>query len=57
MKTTLYNLTKKDCITLTDNYNTNELALLLYNKGKAKNLDSGIKKAIKIKKFANSLVD
>lgn len=57
MKTTLYNLTKKDCITLTNSYNTNELALLLYNKGKAKNLDSGIKKAIKIKKFANSLVE
>jgi len=57
MKTTLYNLTKKECITLTNSYNTNELALLLYNKGKAKTLDSGIKKAIKIKKFANSLVN
>lgn len=52
MDSKLYNLTKKDCITLTDNYNTNELALLLYNKGKAKTLDSGIKKAIKIKNFA-----
>ena len=57
MKTTLYNLTKKDCITLTDNYNTEQLALLLYNKGKAKTLESGIKKAIKIKKFINSLVE
>ena len=46
---TLYNLTKKECITLTNSYNTNELALLLWNKGKAKTLDSGIKKAIKIK--------
>ena len=57
MKTTLYNLTKKDCITLTNMCNTNELALLLWNKGKAKTLESAIKKAIKIKNFANSLVD
>lgn len=52
---TLYNLTKEECIKLTNNYNTNELALLLWNKGKAKTLDSGIKKAIKIKKFAVTL--
>ena len=53
---TLYNLTKKECITLTNNYNTDELALLLWNKGKAKNLESGIKKAKKIKKFSITLV-
>lgn len=49
---TIYNLTKKDCITLNSNYSTNELALLLWNKNKVKTLDSGIKKAIKIKNFA-----
>lgn len=53
---TLYNLTKKDCIALTNNYNTDELALLLWDKGKAKSLESGIKKAKKIKKFSIALV-
>lgn len=51
---TLYNLTKKDCTTLVSNYNTENLALLLWNSGKANSLDSAINKAKKIKKFANS---
>lgn len=49
---TLYNLTKSECKYLADNYNTENLALLLWNKGKAKTLESGIKKAKKIKNFA-----
>ena len=49
---TLYNLTKSECKYLVDNYNTENLALLLWNKGKAKTLESGIKKAKKIKNFA-----
>ena len=52
---TLYNINKKDCIILANNYNTEQLAILLWNKGKAKNLDRGIFKAKKIIKFANSL--
>ena len=48
---TLYNLTKNECKCLVDNYNTENLALLLWNKGKAKTLESGIKKAKKIKVF------
>ena len=52
MKTTLYNLTKKDCITLSNNYNTEQLALLLWNKGKANSLERGIFKAKKIRNFA-----
>jgi len=49
---TLYNLTKKECITLSSNYNTEQLALLLWNKGKAKTLERGITRAKKIKQFA-----
>ena len=47
---TLYNLTKSECKCLADNYNTENLALLLWNKGKAKTLESGIKK---VRKQAN----
>ena len=50
---TLYNLTKSECKYLVDNYNTENLSLLLWKKGKAKTLERGIKKAIKIKNFAN----
>lgn len=53
---TLYKLTKQDCITLSNKYNTEELALLLWNKNKASSLERGIFKAKKIRKFANSLV-
>ena len=49
---TINNLTKNDCIKLTSLYDTNELGLLLYNKHKAKSIEVGIKKAIKIKNFA-----
>ena len=51
---TLYNLTKQDAKTLLNNFdnNTETLAVALWNKGKAKSLESAIKKAIKIKKFA-----
>ena len=51
---TLYNLTKSECKCLVDNYNTENLALLLWNKGKAKTLESGIKKAKKIKNFIDN---
>lgn len=55
MQRTLYNLTKIDVIKLFNSFNndTNNLALLFYNKGKAKSIDSAIKKVIKLKKFAN----
>jgi hypothetical protein len=49
---TLYNLSKNECVTLTNLYNTGELAFILWNRGNAKSLESGIKKAIKIKNFA-----
>lgn len=52
---TLYNLTKADAKTLL-NYcedNIESLALLLWNKGKVKTLESGVKRAKKIKNFAN----
>jgi len=53
---TLYNLTKKDCKTLcsTFDYDTNTIALALWDKGKASSLESGVKKAIKIKNFAKN---
>lgn len=53
---TLYKLTKQDCIKLTELYNTEQLALILWNKNKASSLERGIFKAKKIRKFANSLV-
>lgn len=53
MQKTIYNLTKKDCKTLTELYNTDQLALLLWNKCKVSTLDKGISRAQKIKKFAN----
>lgn len=49
---TLYNLSKQDCIKLTELYNINEIALILWNKHKAPTLERGIFKAKKIKKFA-----
>lgn len=48
---TIYNLTKEDCKTLCENYDTEKLAFILWNKGKVKTLESGIKRAIKIKNF------
>ena len=39
---TLYKLTKKDCITLTNLYSTEQLALLLWNKNKASSLERGV---------------
>jgi hypothetical protein len=52
---TIYNLTKDEAKTLLSNFNNDVevLATVLYNKGITKSLDSGIKRAIKIKKFAN----
>lgn len=49
---TIYNLTKEECKTLCKNYDTDKLALILWNKGIVKSLNSGIKRAIKIKNFA-----
>lgn len=51
---TLYNLTREDAKTLFNHCenNVNKLALLLYNTGKAKTLESGIEKAKRIKNFA-----
>lgn len=51
---TLYGLTKADANILLRycEDNVNSLALLLWNTGKAGSLDSGIKKAKKIKNFA-----
>ena len=52
---TLYNLTKEDATVLLNHCGNDIeiLALLLWNKGKAESLDSGIEKAKKIKNFAN----
>lgn len=49
---TLYKLTKKDCITLTNLYSTEQLALLLWNKNKVSSLERGIFKAKRIENFA-----
>ena len=49
---TLYNLTKSECKCLVDNYNTENLALLLWNKNKASSLERGIFKAKRIENFA-----
>ena len=51
---TLYNLTQQEANKLL-NYCDNDLgklALILWNKGKVKSIDSGIKRAKKIQKFA-----
>ena len=52
---TIYNLTKADANILLRycENNTEKLALLLWNTGKAKTLESGVKRAKKIKNFAN----
>lgn len=53
---TLYNLTKADANILL-NYcenNIDTLALLLWNKGKANTLEIAVKRAKKIKNFANA---
>lgn len=52
---TLYNLTREDAKTLLNHCENNveKLALLLWNSGKVKTLESGIKRAIKIKNFAS----
>lgn len=51
---TLYNLTKADANILLRHCENNveTLALLLWSKGKVKTLESGIKRAKKIKNFA-----
>ena len=51
---TLYNLTKKDAKILLNSCENNveNLGLLLWNRGKTKTLETAVKKAIKIKKFA-----
>ena len=51
---TLYNLSKEEAKELVNHFDndTNKIGLLLWNKGKARSLESGIKKAIKIKNFA-----
>lgn len=51
---TLYGLSKNECNILCNTFNndTNKLALILWNKGKANSLESAVKRAIKIKKFA-----
>ena len=53
---TLYNLTKTDARILLNHCENNveNLALLLWNTGKVKTLDSGMKRALKIKNFANA---
>lgn len=52
---TLFDLTKADAKTLLNHCENNidSLALLLWNKGKVKTLESGVKIAKKIKNFAN----
>lgn len=53
---TLYNLTKAEAKTLI-NYcegDIGRLALILWNTGKTKSMESGIKRAKKIKNFANA---
>lgn len=52
---TLYSLTKEDAKTLINYFDGDigSLALLLWNKGKVKSLESGVKRAKKIKNFAN----
>lgn len=52
---TLYSLTKTDAETLLNHCENNieNLALLLWNKGKVKTLEIGLKRAKKIKNFAN----
>lgn len=52
---TLYNITKEEAKTLIDycDGDTGSLALLLWNTGKAKSMESGVKRAEKIKNFAN----
>jgi len=52
---TKYNLTKQDCIVLSNTYSIENLALLLWNKGKVKTLESGIKRAKKIKNFSQTI--
>jgi hypothetical protein len=53
----LYNLTQQDAKTLLNHCENNieTLAVLLYDKGRAKSLKSGINKAKKIKNFANKI--
>ena len=52
---TIYGLTKKDCQKLIETFGTLDcLALVLWDKGKAKSLKSGINRAKKIKAFALS---
>jgi len=55
MKTTLYNLTKTDAKNLFNHFNndTNKIAIILWNKGISKSLESAIKKVIKLKNFIN----
>lgn len=55
---TLYNLTQEEAKKLV-NYcenNTETLAVLLYDRGRAKSLKSGINKAKKIKNFAQKTI-
>ena len=56
MRTTLYNITKDEAKILLSSVNNNieVLGVVLYNRGLTKSLESGIKRAIKIKKFANN---
>jgi hypothetical protein len=52
---TLYSLTKAEANILLRycENNIDSLALLLWNKGKVKTLENGVKRAKKIKNFAN----
>jgi hypothetical protein len=51
----LYNITQIEAKELLNycNNNIETLALILWNKGKAKSIENGINKAKKIKNFAN----
>jgi len=52
---TLYNLTQTEAKKLLNycNNDLGKLSLVLWNKGKVKSIESGIKRANRIKKFAN----
>ena len=53
---TLYNLTQTEAKTLLDNFenDTQKLGLLFYNRYITKSIESGIKRANKLKKFVDS---
>lgn len=53
---TLYGITKNECLTLLNSFDNDlgKLAFVLWNRGRAKSIESGLKKAKRIKNFAKN---